>query len=281
MELFFTIVIWAVVAVLIVAALYLLLIMPRTASDKVTKPFLEWLYAHRGLHENGTDAPENSLKAFAKAVEAGFGMELDVQLSKDKVPVVFHDYTLKRMCGAEGKISDYTYDQLKTFSLAGSKERIPKLKEVLELVNGRMPLIVELKIERTDISVCREADKLLRDYKGMYCIESFNPLALRWYRRKRKDVVRGQLSDAFHKEGEKKRFITFILQHLMLNCLGKPDFIAYNHKYPKGLSRKLCRGMFKNTAAAWTIKSEEELAAAKKHFDLFIFDSFVPRRKTI
>lgn len=277
MSLVLSISIWVLMAVVLLLIGYLLLIMPRTSSKKYTKPFLQWMYAHRGLHDNQTDAPENSLKAFAKAVEAGFGMELDVQLSKDKVPVVFHDFTLKRMCGAEGRVCDYTYDQLKRFFLAGSRERIPRLKEVLELVNGKMPLIVELKVERLDLSLCKEVDKLLKEYKGMYCIESFNPLALRWYRRKHKDVVRGQLSDAFNKEGENKGFIPFVLQNLLLNCLGKPDFIAYNHKYPKALSRKLCHRMYHNTAAAWTIKSEEELAAARKHFDIFIFDSFVPR----
>ena len=89
MSLVLSISIWVLVAVVLLIIGYLLLIMPRTSSKKYTKPFLQWMYAHRGLHDNQTDAPENSLKAFAKAVEAGFGMELDVQLSKDKVPVVF------------------------------------------------------------------------------------------------------------------------------------------------------------------------------------------------
>ncbi len=262
----------------LIVAIYLFLIMPRMSSTKHTAPFRKWLYAHRGLHDNRSDAPENSMKAFTKAVEAGFGIELDIQLSKDKVPVVFHDSTLKRICGAEGRISDYTYKELCQFTLCDSKEHIPLFEEVLKLVAGRVPLIVELKIEAVDLTLCSAADKLLHNYGGMYCIESFNPLAVWWYRRKRKDVVRGQLSDAFIKEGEGKGLLCFVLQNLLLNCLGKPDFVAYNHKYPKMLSRKICRKIYHNTAAAWTIKSEDELAAARKDFDIFIFDSFVPAK---
>ena len=141
--------------------LYFLMIMPRIVYKPDTSPFMEWLYAHRGLHDNAEKVPENSLIAFRKAVEGGFGIELDVQMSRDGVPVVFHDFTLKRMCGVEGRVCDYSYDELRRFSLIGSGERIPKFAEVLKLVNGRAPLIVELKTERTDMSVCRAVERAL------------------------------------------------------------------------------------------------------------------------
>ena len=144
------------------------------------------------------------------------------------------------------------------------------------MVDGKVPLIVEFKIERTDLSLCPLADKMLRAYKGMYCMESFNPLGVWWYRKKHPDLVRGQLSDAFLKEGEYVGILYFVLQNLLLNFVTKPDFVAYNHHYPEILSRKLCRGLYHNTAAAWTIKSQKELDEARKHFDIFIFDSFVP-----
>ena len=211
-----------------------------------------------------------------KAADAGFGIELDIQLTKDKIPVVFHDFTLKRVCGGEGKISDYTYEELQQFHLCDSVEKIPKFEDVLKMVDGKVPLIVEFKIERTDLSLCPLADKMLRAYKGMYCMESFNPLGVWWYRKKHPDLVRGQLSDAFLKEGEYVGILYFVLQNLLLNFVTKPDFVAYNHHYPEILSRKLCRGLYHNTAAAWTIKSQKELDEARKHFDIFIFDSFVP-----
>lgn len=257
--------------------LYLLMIMPRVSGKPDMTPFKKWLHAHRGLHDNATEAPENSLRAFSRAVEAGYGIELDVQMTKDRVPVVFHDFTLKRICRREGKISDYTYHELQKFRLCDSQERIPRFEDVLKLVDGRVPLIVELKIEKLNTAVCSAGDRLLAKYKGMYCIESFHPLAVFWYRRHRKGVVRGQLSDAFLKQREKfKNPFCFFLEYLLFNWLAKPDFIAYNHQYPKVLSRRFCRGLFGSTAAAWTIKSQEQLRAARKHFDIFIFDSFIP-----
>ena len=190
------------IVLVVLAVLYFLMIMPRMIHKPDTAPFKEWLYAHRGLHDNATEAPENSMAAFRKAADAGFGIELDIQLTKDKIPVVFHDFTLKRVCGGEGKISDYTYEELQQFHLCDSVEKIPKFEDVLKMVDGKVPLIVEFKIERTDLSLCPLADKMLRAYKGMYCMESFNPLGVWWYRKKHPDLVRGQLSDAFLKEGE-------------------------------------------------------------------------------
>ncbi len=267
-----------IVAALIV--LYLLMIMPRVWKKPDVTPFRQWLYAHRGLHDNASDAPENSMKAFARAVDAGYGIELDIQMTRDRVPVVFHDFTLKRMCRREGKISDYTYQELQNFTLCDSGEHIPRFEDVLKLVDGRVPLIVELKVERLNTAVCSAGDKLLAKYKGMYCVESFHPLAVFWYRRHRKSVVRGQLSDAFLKQREKYNSLcSFLLQYLLFNWLGKPDFIAYNHQYPRELSGRFCKGLFGSATAAWTIKSEEQLRAARKYFDIIIFDSFTPELK--
>ena len=261
----------------VVAVLYLLAVMPHMAGKPDPAPFKKVLYAHRGLHDNHSSAPENSMAAFRKAVEGGYGIELDIQLTKDKVPVVFHDFTLKRVCGADGKVSDYTFEELQQFHLCGSEEKIPKFEDFLELVDGKVPLIVEFKIESMDTSLCPIADELLRKYKGLYCMESFNPLGVLWYRRNHREVMRGQLSDAFHLQKEYGGILYFALEHLLLNFLTRPDFIAYNHKHESMLSRKLCHGLYRNTAVAWTIRSEEELARAREHFDIFIFDSFVPK----
>ena len=202
------------IVIVVLAILYFLMIMPRMIHKPDTAPFKEWLYAHRGLHDNATEAPENSMAAFRKAADAGFGIELDIQLTKDKIPVVFHDFTLKRVCGGEGKISDYTYEELQQFHLCDSVEKIPKFEDVLKMVDGKVPLIVEFKIERTDLSLCPLADKMLRAYKGMYCMESFNPLGVWWYRKKHPDLVRGQLSDAFLKEGEYVGILYLSLIHI-------------------------------------------------------------------
>jgi len=269
-----------------VALLYLLSIAPRLINAPSAENFLKQnLYAHRGLHDNRTIAPENSMAAFKKAVDAGYGIELDVQLTKDGIPVVFHDFSLERVARYEegnekvcGKVIDYTFDELSKFHLLDSDERIPKFEDFLKLVDGKVPLIIELKIEGFDISVCETVDKLLCDYKGVYCIESFNPLGLLWYKKNRKDVFRGQLSQEFFRAPEKEFHtpLHFMLSFLNFNFLTRPDFIAYNHMHSNNLSRMLCHGLFKKTAAAWTIRSQAELNRNKKHFDIFIFEGFIP-----
>ncbi|MGN0995468.1 MAG: glycerophosphodiester phosphodiesterase family protein, partial [Candidatus Ventricola sp.] len=134
---------------LALCALYLLAIMPRMAGRPDPAPLLSRDYAHRGLHDNASDAPENSMAAFRRAVEAGYGIELDVQLTRDRVPVVFHDESLSRMCGVPGNVRDYTFDELVQFPLLRSAERIPRFEDVLTLVDGRVPLIVEIKIHES------------------------------------------------------------------------------------------------------------------------------------
>lgn len=176
------------------AFLYLLAIMPRMTQRPDTSNLKNHYYAHRGLYDNTSPAPENSMAAFTLAVNAGFGIELDVQLTKDEVPVVFHDSSLKRVCGVDKKISQLTFAELSEYQLYDSGETIPRFADVLALVNGQVPLIVELKFDDWNPRVCELADSLLSSYSGVYCIESFHPMAVYWYRKNRPHIVRGQLA---------------------------------------------------------------------------------------
>lgn len=266
------------ICIVALAVLYMLAIMPRMLNRPDTGLFKKMYFAHRGLHDNKSDAPENSMAAFRKAVEAGLGMELDVQVTKDGVPVIFHDFKLDRICKAEGKITGCTYDELLKYRLCESDERIPKFSELLEMVNGQVPLIVEIKAETADVSCCKVIDGMLRDYRGAYCIESFNPMVLWWFRRNHRDVVRGQLSSNFRREGEYWNILYFLMTHLLFNFLTKPDFIAYNHKFSEEPGRRICRRLYRHPAAAWTIRSQQDLEALKGEYDVFIFDSFLPAK---
>lgn len=265
----------------VLSGLYLLAVMPRMTNRADPAPFKTRFFAHRGLHDNGSDTPENSMAAFRKAVESGFGIELDVQLTADLVPVIFHDPDLLRVCGVNRQVRDCTFAQLQEYTIFGSNERIPALKDFLEMVDGRVPLIVEFKSEDTDMTLCRIIDPMLKAYKGVYCIESFNPLVLFWYRIHRPGVMRGQLSDGFLHIPKYRTFpkapATISVQFLIPNFLSKPDFIAYNHMYEGNLSRRICRSLYKAKSAAWTIRSEKELKKAAGAFDVFIFDSFIPK----
>ncbi len=268
------------IVIIAIVVIYLLAIMPKLKRNKNIKGMDGWLYAHRGLHNNKTDAPENSRKAFSLAVEEGYGIELDVQLTKDRVPVVFHDYNLKRACCVDIAVSSLTYDELKEYKLFQSEERIPTLGEVLALVDGKIPLIIELKIPWRADMLCTKVSELLENYRGFYVIESFNPFGLMWYKKHHPEVIRGQLSTDFIREkidGNPIQY--FLLKHLLLNFLTKPDFIAYHHVYRASLSFTLCRKLFRTKPIAWTIQSEEQLEKSRGYFDLFIFDGFVPKVK--
>lgn len=265
--------------IIVLVILYLLAIMPKLIRNPGHKALSGWLYAHRGIHKNKSEAPENSIVAFQRAIDNHFGIELDVQLTKDQVPVVIHDYNLKRICGVDLKVREVTYEELQQYKLFKSKEKIPTLKEALDCIQGKVPIIVELKIPWGAASTCEAASKLLNEYNGIYCIESFNPFGLMWYRRHYPKIIRGQLATDFKKEkivGNKYQY--FILKHLLFNFLTKPDFIAYQHIYKKDISFSICRRLYRTKTAAWTIKKEEELLSSKRYFDLFIFDSFIPKR---
>ncbi len=265
--------IYALITIIILCLLYVFLIFPRTFKKPPRAHLMKHYYAHRGLFNNDSEAPENSLAAFKLAVENGYGIELDVQLSKDKVPVVFHDATLKRMCGVDGNVWDYTLAELKEFKLANSEEHIPTFAEALNVIGGKCPVIVEYKLDVVSSEVCRLGNELLKDYSGPYCIESFHPLALLWYKKNRPDVVRGQLSMNFWQEEKYKgKFIYLLMTYLVTNVATRPDFIAYKHSDASNFSRRMCK-VFGALSVAWTIKSTEQYEAAKNKFDLFIFDS--------
>ena len=261
----------------ILLAVYLFVIAPRIFGKPDVTPLLNTHYAHRGLHDNETDAPENSIAAFQKAVDAGYGIELDVQLTRDRIPVVFHDETLDRVCGVSGKVRDYTYEELQAFTLCKSEERIPLFKDVLKTVDGRVPLIVEIKIHESASAVCPAADALLREYKGVYCIESFHPMAVRWYMKNRPEAIRGQLSSSFNLPDKREPFDQMLVHYMLTNVLCRPDFIAYNHKCKYNISRLMCKAIFRSLNVAWTIRSQEEMDMSARDFDLFIFENFIPR----
>ena len=175
---------------IIVLLIYIFLV--ATKNRKEMDRYKSCYYAHRGLH-NGERA-ENSMSAFKAAVDAGYGIELDIRLSKDGKLVVFHDDTLDRVCGREGKVIDFTADELATFSLCGTSDGVPLFSDVLAMVDGKVPLLVEIKENAGDSSVSIAACKMLKEYKGEFIVESFNPMSLKTVKENMPEVCRGILS---------------------------------------------------------------------------------------
>ncbi len=253
---------------------YFILVTPRRKREEMNK-FKKRRYAHRGLHGEGV--AENSMSAFRAATDGGWGIELDVRLTKDGELVVFHDPTLIRVAGVEGKVMDRTLAELRELRLSGTEDTIPTFREVLELVDGRVPLLVELKEEAGEYGVTEKTLEILADYRGDFMIESFNPLALARVKKKAPQIVRGFLSQNFAKTEEYRGFTYFLLKNLMLNVICRPDFIAYCHSDYKCSSFRFVKGFFRTPCFAWTTESAEDDEAAIRHgFSGTIFQHYKP-----
>lgn len=231
------------------------------------KPYV----AHRGFHNQVH--PENTTGAFKLALDANFSIEFDIQLTKDEQVVIFHDDDMERLVGTKGRVCDHTFDELQQFRILGSEEKIPLFKDILELVNGKQALIIELKsCKDTNQRLVEKTIELLKDYKGKYILMCFDPTVLRMVRKIDPCIIRGQLVDDY-KEG-KKGFIKFMCKHFLINWISKPDFMdTEKNYYPK----KLQRIHKKIPVICWTIKNKEEQENALKIFDNITFDTYDPR----
>ena len=230
-------------------------------------------YAHRGLFTRDQVIPENSIKAFKRAVNAGYGIELDVQLSKDGQVVVFHDDDLERVCGVLTRVDEYDYEELENMQLFDTDEKIPLFTDVLAEVRGKVPLIVELKTSPRRTELCEKAWEILRQYEGDYCIESFDPRIVAWFRKNAPEVVRGQLAtqcDLFKNENDMSIFEAFALSRCLLNFLSRPNFIAY-HIGKRPFLIKLMRSMGA-MLFAWTPHDESD----ERKNDSVIFEFYEP-----
>ena len=233
-------------------------------------------FAHRGLHDGGR--AENSLSAFRAAVAGGYGIELDVRLCGSGELVVFHDATLNRVCGVEGKVIDRTAKELAALSLSNTGEGVPTFRQVLDTVAGAVPLLIEIKMEGDEKGIAEKLCEELVGYNGDYIVESFNPLALRIMKKRMPRIPRGILSTLYSEENKyKDKFLySVILQGLYLNFLCRPDFIAY---YKGGHGQKNLRRIrkrYKTPLFAWTVRSEsEEAEALSRGFDSVIFENYI------
>ncbi|MEE3392512.1 MAG: glycerophosphodiester phosphodiesterase family protein [Lachnospiraceae bacterium] len=220
------------------------------------------LIAHRGLH-NESDVPENSMPAFEKAVEAGLIIELDIHILKDGEIIVFHDDDLKRMCGIDRPVADYTFKELSEVKLLKSDIGIPKFKDVLDMVGGRVPVIVEFKYDTPVGPLEAKAARLLDAYKGPFVIKSFHPMIVRWFKLNRPQYIRGLLIPERGHE-----FRQNLLADMWLEPLAKPDFLSVD--YHLCTHHKVMRFKKKMPIIAWTIKSQKTLFKYSKYFDNMI-----------
>ena len=266
----------AVPAALSLAALAVFAAAPGRASSEQKRQFSGRNFAHRGLHRADKSVPENSMAAFRAAVEHGYGIELDARLTRDGRVVVFHDDDLGRLCLVRGRIEDKTLEQIKKLRLCGTDEGIPLLSQVLELVSGRVPVIIEIKGRRRSDELCAHILDMLRCYSGDVCVESFDPLIVRWWRKNAPEVLRGVLSAPPEALGTGfGRLGRFLHARLLTNFLSRPQFIAYglgSRRPPAAFS--LCR-LFGAMKCVWTSRG----FGCEEHSDMVIFEYYRPRPK--
>ena len=237
--------------------------------------FKSWIVerciAHRGLHNDVF--PENSLGAFQNAIDNGYPVELDVHIISDGTLVVFHDDSLSRMTGKDGYLKNLTKDELVNYHLQDSEYTIPTFEEVLKLINGQVPILIEVKNTNKVGMLEQKLYEMLSAYNGEYAIESFNPYVLEWFKKNAPNVLRGQLAGFF--KGEKLSFIKkFALKRMVLNKMAKPDFIAYEASH---LPNRFVRKYKTLPLLAWTVRSQKEYLKVVQHCDNVIFENFEPK----
>ena len=237
-----------------------------------------WYFAHRGYHRE-PDAPENSMAAFRRALEHGFGAELDVHLLRDGHLAVLHDSSLKRMCRVKGQIEDLTLPELGKYKLGNSDETIPSFGQVLDLFAGKVPLIIELKPTRDNAAALTEAVcEVLENYDGAFCIESFHPEVLLWLRKHYPDIIRGQLAMDYMKTRKDLTLPEAVIgTWLLTSFLTKPDFIAYRFSERSNTGNRFQLRFMKRKGAAWTIRDPKDLKQAEAEGLWPIFENFDPR----
>lgn len=229
--------------------------------------------AHRGLW-SPDGAPENSLGAFQAACAAGYGIELDVHLSSDGEAVVFHDDTLKRMTGAEGRPRDRTAAELGDLRLAGSDEKIPTLLETLALIGHRAMVHVELKTPFGEVGPLEQrVHEVIADHNGPLCVIGFNPYSHAWFAERYPGVLRGLDSWAWERPASMAPDQRRAYAGLEQVELARPHFLALGLDvlpHPRATQLR-AEGM---PVVAWTIRKPEQWDAVKDHCDNLIFEGF-------
>lgn len=235
---------------------------------------LQTAIAHRGLH-NGSSRPENSLSAFEFAIQHNIPIELDIHQLSDGNLAVFHDPELSRMTGMPGTLAAQNASTLKPFKLLETDQSIPLIDEVLALVAGNVPILIEIKQQDRVGPLEQTLHDKLAHYAGDYAIQSFNPASVAWFKHHAPHILRGQLLGSIN--AKTTPWPTDLLHKtLLINGVSSPHFIAYNLHGLPSLPVAIARRFLHIPILAWTIQTEQDKAKALKYADNIIFEAIAP-----
>ena len=260
-------------------AAWALAIKPRTSNKPDMSELRKYDFAHRGYFNIRKKIAENSLPAFTAAIEHGYGIVMDVRLSRDGVPVIFHDTKLWRVCGAEGTVESSTWEKLKECRLSRTEDTIPSLKEALDLVDGQVPVVLNLHVELENYGVlCARVSEVLDSYEGVFAVESFEPRAVRWFKKNRNEYIRGQMMECHIKHGgtDMHPVTDYIRHNLLTNFLTSPDFISCNIADRRSISLMFCRLLYRVQMMDWVVTSMEEYELVKTDESIVVFEEIEP-----
>lgn len=248
-----------------------------TPSWLVAKPI-----AHRGLHDKANGVIENTLSAAEAAIARGFPIELDVQLTADKEAIVFHDFDLNRLTGETGLVAERKLSELTGIGIVGAKagDRIPSLKQFLDTIAGRVPLVIEIKSKfNGDMTLTKRVVEVLNDYRGPFVIKSFDPQIVAHLRQNAPHITRGFIGELDY-ASKADDFMTDELRHYLSNMLHfsetQPQFLSWKvHNLPCA-APYLAKVIGNLPLMTWTVRNPEDRARAEKHADQMVFEGFLP-----
>ena len=261
------------------AAAWAVAVKPRIWGKPDLSEIRRYDYARRGFFDPIKNIPENSLAAFRAAIEHGYGITMDVRITRDGVPVIFHDPRLYRMTGAEGSVESSTLAELGELKLGKSEEMIPTLEEAFRLIDGQVPVLLELHVDEGNFEIlCDRTCDELDVYEGVFGIQSFDPRVLRWFRQQRNEYIRGQMIDYNHSSGTtlKSRIWDLFCASLFMNFLTEPDMISCSLGSRINPSLWLCRLLYRVPRLEWTVKSMEEYENVRTDGGIVIFEAIEP-----
>lgn len=232
-----------------------------------------WKIAHRGLHDINKGIPENSIKAFSNAISKNVAIELDITVLKDGTIVCFHDKNIFRMTNINEYVYNLNYDDLSKITLINSSEKIPRFVDVLNFVDGRVPLLVEIKAHKNYKRVLPLIGEMISNYQGDIAIFSFSPMIVFWFKNNYPNVIRGQITSFFDENPKMPKLLKGIMRKMLFNKITKPDFISYNSiNLPNQYADEAKKAGL--TVISYTAFNKDEYLRIKNLYDNIVFEGF-------